>query len=104
MYHYQNKMAEIIIWLIVSFFLALFFLFTEGLILAVGINNLHYALYFCVLGIVGFLCRYQALKLAKKIIQVSIWYKIGDIVVFGILTVGCIALLANIVILIVKKI
>ena len=91
-------------WLFVAFLLAVFFLFVEVLILAFAINNLHYALYFSVAGILGFICMHQAWKIIKNTTGGYMSYKLGSYAVLGILIIGCIALLANIVILVMKKI
>jgi hypothetical protein len=93
---------QIFLWLFVSLILTISFTFVEVLILAVAINNLHYSLYFSILGIVGFLCWHRSWEIIKNMVEWNILFKIGGYFVFIILTIGCLALLANIVMLIKK--
>jgi hypothetical protein len=95
---------HILLWFLASLILAIIFAYLEILVLIVGINNLHYSLYYCGFGIAGFLCRYMALRIINSTNESILLYKIGGIVVLLILIVGCITLIANIVILIAKKI
>jgi hypothetical protein len=97
-------MIQLFLWFLASFILAIAFTLLEILVLVVGINNLHFSLYYSIFGIAAFLCRYQALNEPNSLNEWDIWFKIGSLIVLLILIVGCIALLANIAILIARKI
>ncbi len=92
----------IFFWFVASLISAVSFAFIEVLILGVAINNLHYAIYFSIFGITGFYCRHRALGMIKKNIKLQFLYKTGSYFISGILIIGCIALLANAVTLIIK--
>jgi hypothetical protein len=96
-------MTQLFLWFLSSLILATLFTFLEVLVLAVGINNLHYSLYYSGIGIGAFFCRYMFLKLVNNLNESILLYRIGGYVVLLILIIGCIALIANIVILFVKK-
>jgi hypothetical protein len=94
---------HLLFWFLASFILALAFTFLEVLVLAAGINNLHYSLYYSVFGIAGFVCRHHVLKAVNILNEPNMLYKIGGYIVLIILIVGCIALIANIIILFFKR-